>query len=200
MLMKQFFLFGILFVVSTFVSAQGFDAGIRAGLTATQVSGDRLTGYNKAGVLLGGFVSRDFSEKISLRFEILFIQKGSRKPVNTDDNTYYRMRLHYAEVPILFLFNATKKISLEAGPSFGSLVFSQEDNQLGEILGAPAFKKYEISANAGVLFHLSEHWMADARYNWSLTTIRPYEGNYNYNFFDQGQYNSVVEAAFLYKF
>ncbi|MBL0258789.1 MAG: PorT family protein [Bacteroidetes bacterium] len=195
-LLCLFFLIGIF----PSLKAQNFDAGIRGGLTATQVAGDRLTGYNKAGFLIGGFVSRDFSEKISLRFEIIFIQKGSRKPVNIDDNTYYRMRLHYAEVPILLLYNATKTISIEAGPSFGSLVFSQEDNELGEIIGAPEFKKFEISANAGLLFHLSDHWLADIRYNWSLTTIRPYQGSYNYNFFDQGQYNSVVEAALMYRF
>ncbi|HRH67338.1 MAG TPA: porin family protein [Bacteroidia bacterium] len=198
--MKRFCIFCFLVGIITTAGAQGFKAGLRAGITATQVAGDRLTGFNKAGIVAGGFVNRDFSEKLSLRLEIIFIQKGSRKPVNTDDNSYYRMRLHYAEVPLLLIYNATKKISLEAGPSFGSLVFSQEDNQLGELFGAPPFKKYEISANAGVLFHLSGHWLADARYNWSLTTIRPYAGNYNYNFFDQGQYNSVMQVALLYQF
>ena len=46
------------FLIGIFPSlkAQNFDAGIRGGLTATQVAGDRLTGYNKAGFLIGGFV------------------------------------------------------------------------------------------------------------------------------------------------
>lgn len=198
--MKKNILLLSLVCIGIFSHAQSFKAGLRAGITATQVNGDRLTGFNKAGILAGGFVKQDLGEKFSLRFELLFIQKGSRKPVNTDDNTYYRMRLHYAEVPILLMYKATRKITLEAGPSIGSLVFSQEDNELGEILGAPAFKKMELSANAGILFNLSDHWMADFRYEWSLTTVRPYQGNYNYNFFDQGQYNSVLQAAFLYQF
>jgi len=180
--------------------AQDFHAGMRFGMSATQVSGDNLSGFDKAGVLAGAFVNRDFSQKISVQMEMIFIQKGSRKPVSTLDNSYYRMRLHYFEVPLLLQFHASKKICIEGGASAGVLVFSREDNQLGDISFTPPFKKMEIASHIGVQFIISEHWAVDLRHSGSLTPVRNFQGSYNYNYFDRGQYNSSLQLSMEYTF
>jgi hypothetical protein len=81
-----------------------FNAGIIGGLSTSQVDGDQLAGYDKVGIKAGAFVNRKFSEHVSLQMELLFIQKGSRKPINTDDNSYFIMRLNYIVVPLVFRF------------------------------------------------------------------------------------------------
>jgi hypothetical protein len=64
---------------------QGFRAGIIAGISATQISGDDLGGFDKAGLVAGGMVSTNISKKLDLAMEITFFQKGSKK--NADPKT-----------------------------------------------------------------------------------------------------------------
>jgi hypothetical protein len=194
----KIYLIAFFVLAASAIYGQDFNAGIRVGIDASQVNGDKLTGFNKVGVLAGFFVNRNFSEKISAQLEMVFIQKGSRRPTD-DNNTYYRLRVHYVEVPLLVRFHASKKIALYAGPSYGVLVFGAEDDQFGLYNNRPPFKKYEIAANAGFLYTLSDRWKFDGRYSHSISTIRPYPGGLT-TFFDQGQYNVLIEFAFLYGF
>src|SRR5687768_1040627 len=122
--MKIYFL-AIFLSIALCMKAQEFNAGLRFGMDASQVNGDRLAGFDKAGILAGVFVNRNFSERISVQMEMIFIQKGSRRPLD-DFNTYYRLRVHYIEVPVLLRYQASKKFTVYAGPSYGVLIFSEE--------------------------------------------------------------------------
>ena len=68
--MKKIFFLIILFIFQFNSSAQEFNAGILSGLSTTQVSGDNLAGYNKAGLIIGGFVNRDISQSLALQIEM----------------------------------------------------------------------------------------------------------------------------------
>ncbi|MFM2207437.1 MAG: hypothetical protein RL213_1412 [Bacteroidota bacterium] len=193
-------LFFLLVLTGGSAFSQGFRAGFRAGMTATQVDGDQLQGFNQAGLLGGITVSRDLGERFSLGMEMIYIQKGSRKPLNTDDNTYYVMRLSYVEVPLLLRFNAGKKLMLEAGPSFGVLVASKEKDQSGIIDYAPPFEKREYSLNAGLGYLLSDDLLFNARYGFSLLPVRRFDSVLNYYYWDRGQFNSVVQLSLNYSF
>lgn len=199
--MRRFFIAAIVLITTcSEIIAQDFHAGLRLGLCASQVSGDNLSGYEKAGIVVGAYVNRNFSKKISVQMEMVFIQKGSRRPVSNIDNSFYRMRLHYLEVPLLVQFHVSKKINLEIGPSAGALIFSAEDNQLGTIGFTPPFKKFEVSSHLGIQFVFSDKWLMDLRYSGSLTPVRAFEGSYNYNYFDRGQYNSTLQLTMEYTF
>ena len=50
--MKKIFLFFILIVTYTSSNSQDFKGGILLGLSTSQVSGDDLAGFNKAGLVL----------------------------------------------------------------------------------------------------------------------------------------------------
>ena len=135
---------------------QRFHAGLIGGLSTSQVSGDQLSGFNQAGLIAGGFVNSPISEKSSLQMEIIFIQKGSRKPVQPNSNNeYYILRLSYIEVPLLYKWKASSKLTVEGGPSFGVLVYSQEETERGVYESDPAFRTYEISINVGLNYPLS---------------------------------------------
>ncbi|MFM7218545.1 MAG: porin family protein [Bacteroidota bacterium] len=180
--------------------AQSFSAGLRAGMTATQVDGDTYEGFDKAGLLGGIFVERSLSERFSLRMELDYIQKGSRKPLDKDDNSYYRMRVNYLEVPFVARYRAGKKITLQGGPAFGVLVFSQEDDQTGVLIYSPPFRKYEYSISAGLLYDLSEKVGVDVRYGFSVVPIRPFDFYATFVYWDKGQFNSVIQLSLQYRF
>ena len=196
--MKIKFLLLILLFTSEFIHAQSFNAGIRFGIVGSQVNGDQLTGFNKAGFVAGGYVKRKFSDVISLQMEIVYIQKGSRKPTDMY-NSYYLMRLGYIEVPLNVLFHVAKKVDLTAGPSFGTLIASEEKDEYGTYTNAEPFEKFELSYNFGLIYQLSDNWSFDGRYSHSLMTIRPFPGTSS-TFFDKGQYNVVIEFSLLYGF
>ena len=90
---KSFFIF-ILFLSPLLIQGQNFKAGIRFGICGSQVNGDNLSGFNKAGIVAGAFVNRNLSKPFNMQMEIVYIQKGSRKPTD-DANSYYRLRVHY---------------------------------------------------------------------------------------------------------
>jgi hypothetical protein len=190
--MKKVVLFLLLFPLATL--AQKFNAGIRAGLVASQVDGDTYEGFDKAGVTAGLYVNRSFSEKISLQLEMNFIQKGSRMPVD-DLNNYYLMRLSYLELPLLLQWHVSNSFTLFGGPSYGVLISSYEENQLGSLDYMPEFKKYEIAARLGLSYQLSEKWAVDIRYCGSMSTIRPSQSGYSPTYFESGQFNRLIEIG-----
>jgi hypothetical protein len=200
--MKSYHFYILLFLFPINSSAQDykFNAGLIGGISTSQVDGDQLAGYDKAGIKAGVFVNRNFSEPVSLQMELLFIQKGSRKPVDQDDNSYFIMRLNYIEVPLMFRFRLSKKIIAEAGPSFATLVSSEESDAIGVINGRPPFHKYDFGVNGGGYYILSENWAFNFRFSYSIVPIRPFDSARPYAFLDRGQFNNVLALAFFYQF
>ena len=198
--MRYLCLFLLLNFYSIIVNAQHFNAGVLVGLSTSQVDGDNLAGFNKAGIKVGGFVNRKLGERCSLAFELEFIQKGSRKPLNQDDNTYYLMRLNYLEVPLLLNYQVGGKLKFEAGPSFAALISSYEEDQNGELKGAVEFNKFDYLINVGATYNISEHWFANARFSYSLGPIRKFTQGYVYSYYKNGQYNQVLAFTLGYQF
>ena len=66
------------------IQAQNFGGGFILGLSTSQVSGDNLGGFNKAGLLAGVFANTSISELLSFQMEMTFIQKGSDNPKMND--------------------------------------------------------------------------------------------------------------------
>lgn len=195
--MKKKLLILLFLIAPTLIYSQGFNAGIRGGICGSQVDGDTYEGFNKAGITAGFFVNHKLSEFFSIQMELNYIQKGSRKPVD-DYNSFYLMRVNYAEVPLLIQWHAGKSIDIFGGPSYARLLSSYEETEFGEYKG-PAFEKYEIAARIGISYKLSEQWRVDGRYCNSITTIRPSPAAYT-PFFEKGQYNRLFEIGLSVEF
>ncbi len=198
-MLRKLYLICFFTVSFQWLFAQNFHAGVIGGISTTQVAGDQLSGFNKAGIILGGFVSRELTEKTKFQMEIIFIQKGSRKPINENDNTFYAMRLSYFEIPVLFKWQVAPKLNFELGPSIGALIFSEEERESGILKGQPPFKKVEISGNVGLSYPLTEKLNLNTRFSSSILPIRPFPGNQT-DFFNSGQYNTVLAFSLQYQF
>jgi hypothetical protein len=179
-----------------------FVAGVKAGLSTSQVAGDTYGGFHKAGGAGGIFVTGMLNEKWTAQLEMIFIQKGSKYTGNPDigDYSYYNLRLNYLEVPLLFQFHQ-KKFTFELGPSFGYLISSQEDYYLnnGPAFNPYSFKNTEIGAGAGIEYRLIKNLFINWRYSNSILAIRKYTPATRTRYIP-GQRNNVLAFTLTYRF
>jgi len=180
------------------ISAQDFNGGLLGGLAATQVSGDRLSGPNKAGIYAGAFVNRYFSLRSSVQMELNFIQKGSRSnPDSTNNYESYLLRLTYIELPIHYRYDFIERASFETGLSLGVLIHSYEEANGYEWVSGPDFKPIDLSFNIGLFYNISDNLRINARLSNSILAIRPHSQGQTYRW-NKGQYNSVLSFVLFY--
>jgi len=184
--------------------AQSFKGGAILGFNASQVSGDYLGGYNKAGVSGGFYVSKKLSEKSELEMRITYSAKGSRDVPNFEKGKYtaYYMKLNYVEVPFLYRYKC-KKLWLMAGLSGGYLISSSIANEAGpfpanSVENRP-FKKYEVCTQFGVALPFADHWEVELKSadTFPLLPMREHVNGttFRLNF---GQLNSVLAFSLKY--
>lgn len=181
--------------------SQNFKASLIAGLSSSQVSGDNLAGFDKAGLLFGSAIGLRFSDKFSSQFEIIYVEKGSRKNANPDKNdfTAYKLNLNYIEVPVLIRYHVKPRITLEAGPSLGVLISSKEEDQYGPFINPRPFNKTETSLAGGVNYKISNKLSANWRISNSILPIRPHASGEVHGL-NRGQYNTAMYFTLRYGF
>jgi outer membrane protein with beta-barrel domain len=190
----------MLSLATTFGAAQSFKAGISAGLSTTQISGDQLSGFNKVGILAGGFVSTRISDTFDGSFQIIYIQKGSRKNAKPEKNDYtsYILRLSYIEVPVLLQWMYSERFWFETGPTFGVLLSEYEEDQLGELPERRPFNSFELGFAAGMNIRLVDNLIANIRFNSSIIPVRKHQSGQTYRL-NAGQYNAVLSFTVNYQ-
>lgn len=193
-----FFLF--LFFSYKIQAQQRFKAGIKLGLSTSQVAGDTYSGFHKAGLVGGAFVTARLKENWTSQFEIIYIQKGSRHNFNTDkgDLTFYFLQLDYIEVPILFQFHQ-KKFSFEFGPGISYLLKEKEYNEVMDLTGYRPFNKEEITLNIGINYIFYKNLCINWRYSNSVTSIRSHASGAS-TWYNPGQLNNVLAFSLTYTF
>jgi len=194
-----FFLFIVFSLLSA--TAQSFKGGVRVGLTASQLSGDNLSGYNKLGAYAGGYIKFPFTEIWSLQTELNFIMKGSSNVVNLSaSNPYlYYIRLLYIQVPLLPKVQLFKNFELELGPAFNVLFSGGEYDIYGRMPGRKPFRWWEVSGIAGITYLIKGHYGINLRYEVSLTPIRKADETTPY-IHRKGQFSDLFSISFLYQF
>ena len=198
--MKFFLILGMGMLFFTKGFSQQFRAFVKAGVVASQVHGDQLSGYNKAGIVGGIGVEHPFSSFLG-RMEILFIQKGSRKNPTNEDPTKYLMRLNYVEVPVLVQKFFLSQVGLEGGSSWGILLKTTqvEWDIHGLLVSRQPFRRFEWAAHAGLMYKIDEKSQVIFRFSHSILPIRPYpSGLPSYYFYDRGQYNNLISLTYEY--
>ncbi len=176
--------------------SQEFNGGLIGGVSASEISGDRLEGPNKAGIYTGGFVNRYFTKKSSAQMELNFVQKGSRlNPDSTNNFSSYLLRINYVELFTHYKWDFHHLFTLEAGPSLGVLISQYEEADY-QLLDNP-FNLFDLSLNIGLFYHLNSRWSFNIRYSNSILPVRPHSGGTTYKL-NQGQYNEVLSFTFHY--
>ncbi|MGM0612893.1 MAG: porin family protein [Bacteroidota bacterium] len=192
----------LLMATPLLLQAQQFDAGFRAGISASQISGDGLAGYNKPGIYAGIFTSIDINDKSRVTLEMNYVEKGSRKLAKPDKGIYnsYKLMLNYAEVPVTYQYFINENLSFEAGPSFGILLNStnNEEDENGIIRDTRPFRKYELAINSSINYWFNENWAFSIRHSESIIPVRKHDSGATY-WFNRGQHLNVLRFIATYK-
>lgn len=192
-------------LISRQAPAQEFQGGLFAGINTSQITGDDLAGYNKLSATAGFFGRRTFDEKWTFMMEMGYLGKGSRKNFNPSDSipTFYLLRLHYVEVPLLAQYAITPKLTIETGPSLGALFGWYEEDTFGE-LGSPntpreQFKRFDLSWTVGALWWFSDKWALSVRNANTMFPVRDHDQKSTYRL-NKGQYSSSIMGRIIYVF
>lgn len=192
MFSKKLILSIIFFIVSFVVFSQiKFKGGLTAGINASQIEGDGYRGFDKVG-LIGGFVLRsNLNEKWYLQSEIIYIQKGSRDPVNFEIGKYNsaKIALDYVEVPFLIGYKLKDDIPVDIGLSYANLVkvYTEVNGVATPTVNTP-IQKSEIGFKMGIGYEFSNNFTLYGRYTTSVTSIGQSVPNDPY-LFGTGMYN-----------
>ena len=194
---KYILLFTVLFPAISF--SQYFDGGAVVGLSASQVDGDRYRGFNKLGLLGGAYIKRMFTYTVEGQMELRYIMKGAYESENIDNAIYYKLVLHYVDIPVTVHYLYKKNFLLELGVAPEFIVYNREEDEYGETPeGAPPFHKLTMSAIAGIGYILWDKITFNFRYNYSVVPIRNHPSGQTY-LLNRGQYNNVLTFAVYYQ-
>ena len=194
----------ILFLLTFFIGctatktiAQNFGGGFFVGLSSSQVAGDGLAGFDKAGLIFGVQTNRKLNDKWSVQLEMMYIDKGSRTK-SSDSLRLYIMQVRYIEVPLLFKYHV-QKLEVLAGPSFGFLISSKETEFGIEQIPYKEFYNTETALHFGLSYPIIDKLRLDVRWSQSLLAIRDHNSGAK-TFLNQGQYNTVLAFTIRYIF
>ena len=187
-----------------------FYGGVRVGFTASQISGDDLSGFHKVGAAAGLFVNHSVIEsgRLKLQLELDFMMKGSHSytPKNVIADNFYSLTLGYVEVPLMLVWTAGKwqlwgqnfNFELEIGPAFGVHVFTREREANGPIVGRPPFRWYELSGLAGISLMIADHHSVNFRFENSIIPVRI--PTWVYDRVVYKQFNTLMTFSYCYQF
>ena len=197
--MKTIYTFFVLFFfVSISLYSQTFGGGIMAGLSASQLDGDRSEGYHKAGLSFGIYTNTRINKYIDAQLELRYVQKGSKSD-NKDQSVFYLSKLNYIELPLFLKYRFLDKFSANIGLAAGYLQKSTEDKDgIGDEPADPPFNEFEFSGLAGVEYLISENFLFNVRFNYSILPVRGHPGEQT-SWIDKGQYNNVLTFTVYYQ-
>jgi len=205
---KKFALFIFCGFLISNLQAQNFGGGIVLGLSTSQVGGDDLGGFNKAGLLAGVFANKSISPLLSFQMEMTYIQKGSNNPKMNDYEHKNVGRpdifLSYIEVPLLLQYKQSEFLKIEGGIQFANLINGYYNDSYGEITysGTTPFIKNDIGLLLGMDYKFSGSFSLNTRISNSILPIGEEDYNHptTYNSTRKGKYNSVLSFAIHYNF
>ena len=206
-MLKNFVILYLFIFLNCTSKAQSFGGGGILGISSSQVGGDNLSGFNKAGLLIGIFTNKSISEFLKVQMEITYIQKGSNNPnMNDYDNKNYLkedISSSYIEAPILLQYNHNEKIKLEGGGIIGFLIdgyYNDSNGKISNYNNINPFINYDFGLILGVTYKYSKKINLNTRISNSILPIgtEDYQNQSTYNSYTKGKYNSVLSFSLYY--
>ena len=167
-----------------YVDERVFFGALAAGVNFTQVDGDTKSGYHKVGISAGAIVYARYRPSLGASLELRFSQKGSVSKAFTSNAggvgalEVYKIKLNYAEVPLMLHYFPGSRFVYSAGVAYGYLISAKETYEAGypvNLKDLYPFEKHEISGLVGGNYALAKHWSVEGRFQYSFTSIRKNE-------------------------
>ena len=204
--MKKKYLLLLIISISFFsINAQNFGGGLIVGLSSSQVNGDDLGGFNKAGGVIGVFANKLIYSSINFQMEMNFIMKGSdnKNMTKIEHKDYNRpdISLSYIEIPLLLQYQQNNLLDFEGGVLFGYLIngyYNDLDGKLNSNISP--FIKYDIGILLGLTYKYTDKIHFNTRISSSIIPIgqEDYDNISSYSISRKGKYNSVLSLSIHY--
>jgi hypothetical protein len=171
------------------------------GPTVASVSGTGFSGFGNIGFAFGFSHKRD--ENSGFRISPQFITKGARNNASASNNlNTQRWNRGYLECPVSYSWKPTSWIELHGGACAGILVYQYDWNSIdGRSSPSFPFKRWELSLQAGLIFHTASAYSFEFRSSISALPVRNAAFVVNKgNPFEYGYYNQVLQIAIHRRF
>lgn len=161
------------------VNAQNVVAGIKGGISFTNISANSFSVSYKPAYQFGAFVSKKINNKWGLQAELLLNQVSAKKSADFD-KIYYNLQntvsdgtasISYLSVPLLATYKLNNTFSFNFGPQISAAVYSNESLFRN---GQKAFKTLDYSLVGGAKINLVDVQLY-ARYSFGLGNINNYD-------------------------
>ena len=186
------------------IQAQNFGGGIILGINSSQVGGDDLAGFNKAGLLAGVFANTAISRLISFQMEMTYIEKGSNNP-NMNDTDHLKflkedISSFYFEMPVLLQYHQSNKLNIEGGLLSAYLIDAYYNDLNGKIpiYNVNPFIKYDFGLLLGIDYLLSNKLSLNTRLSNSILPIGTEDYSHPNISSRKGKYNSNLSFSLYY--
>jgi hypothetical protein len=170
-------------------------------LNTTQIDGDDLSGYNKAGLRGGAFVFTEFDEKWSAQMELCYSGKGSATPKGAV--IPQKNKLNYIEIPLLGQYAVIKNVEIQFGVSGGYLFNSTRNNGDGSGYQniEESMNKIEMTAFGGFNLTYLDPLYFNFRYSYSVFPVFTPETHSSSlaTMGDHAWYNNVITLGVYYR-
>ncbi len=161
-LLLLFLLTGLFIRAQESRTSNSFQAEVVIGANFSQLDGDGLSGFDKLGLRAGFDMRYDLDKLKGVSLSLLYDQRGSRRQMFATGNRNEHISLDYMAFPISIYFNKwwyaplnRYKIRL-----YGSIIPARLLSTGSSITrfdnATDAFKKWDISLSAGVVYGLGE--------------------------------------------
>ena len=184
---------GLLLMLTVLTQAQtkmadmDWHFGIKGDVNLSNVYGNGMPNSYTTGFQFGGYAVKAFNNQFSVQPELLFSQNNTK--VNVSNFLVYytpprgnvfaadNIKLGYISVPVMFRYKINKYFNLVAGPQYSQMLFDAE-SLLQDDKGV-AFKRYEVSGNAGAEFAVGSV-IIYGRFNQGFTNINNIDNRYKW--------------------
>ena len=184
--MKNFTLLVFALLLSTSSFSQGIDLGIKAGATFANLT-DVTNASTKTGFVGGAFVTIKFSDKIAIQGDLLYSQQGVELDVD-------KINLDYINFPLVLKYYIIKRINIQAGPQFGTVI----NDSLGGFLGSNIdFNSFDVTGVVGIGVDLPLNFRITGRYGFGLSDISFSDNDFS---IDTNSKNSVFSLTAGFSF
>jgi len=154
-----------------------FKASAVAGISAAQLGGDSISGYDMLGMTVGLRLGYDFKSRFDVAMELLYSQRGSRSSLGFSRSGSNVTALNYIEIPVYVTINDWLieeenyfKVGAFAGLSYGYLISAESTNPLLDGRESE-FKEHDIGVRVGVFYAFTKNIIFRTYYSDSLINL-----------------------------
>jgi hypothetical protein len=189
-------------------SAQRFVGKVIAGISANQIEGDKLVGFNQPGFFGGIGAAFPLSEEWGIEPQLLFSMKGSRSSEQEQlrFGVIQEIRLNYVELPIMLNYNLREDLTLQGGISPNVLLSASVDNgtNLGPENRRSEFKSYDLCVSLGAQYVVFDGFGVGIRWTYSMLPFNTVEDASNLSLVNNplygytGMFNNSLQFSAMY--